>query len=74
VLTAFMLKVQAEARRKVCDSCDQKRTSFGVDLCNKCGCVITFKVKLRESVCPLHKWDSIDAASKNTNPLKPSQA
>lgn len=58
MLTAFMLEAKAKARRRVCDDCPEKRSSFGVDLCGKCGCVLTFKTKLTDADCPLNKWNT----------------
>lgn len=43
-----------EKRLKICDDCeeyikDRKR-------CNKCGCFMTYKAKLKRVSCPLNKW------------------
>ena len=59
MLTAFIIEVQAKARRKVCDACPEKGSTFGVDTCKKCGCVLSFKTKLTDAECPLGKWNNV---------------
>lgn len=74
MLTAFMLKSQAEARKRACLECPEKRVTFGIDMCNQCGCIIAAKVTLRASTCPLNKWSHINEPVANkqiTSPFKP---
>lgn len=45
-----------EERRKICNSCENKKTLVSlVDVCNLCKCPIFKKVK-RENGCPIGKW------------------
>lgn len=67
MLTAFMIDVQAKARRKVCDACLEKGNTFGVDTCKKCGCVLSFKTKLTDAECPLGKWNDVKPTTATSN-------
>lgn len=48
--------LDSEAKMKICNVCPEmyKDVLFG-KRCNKCGCVLKFKVK-SDSECPLGKW------------------
>lgn len=45
-------------RRDICNGCEKKRTEAvtGVELCDKCGCVIKAKTRTLHTSCPLGKW------------------
>lgn len=43
-------------RLAICQSCEHKSTHKIFDLCNLCGCLLTFKSKLPTERCPLRKW------------------
>lgn len=42
-----------EARLKLCQLCEHRNM---VGICNKCGCVISQKVRHVKSSCPISKW------------------
>lgn len=48
----------ANHRRGICASCEKKRIEAvtGVELCDKCGCIIKAKTRLKHATCPLNKW------------------
>lgn len=45
------------ARLSTCKSCPEKKTVAGVDVCNKCDCVLVLKTLIKLAPCPLNKWD-----------------
>jgi len=46
----------SQERYDICMKCAQLNP---IGMCNKCGCVVLFKVKLRGSACPIGKWSAI---------------
>lgn len=46
----------AEKRKDICDSCEEKTTLLGIDKCGVCHCVIQFKVRDANTNCPINKW------------------
>lgn len=49
----FASRSVKEDRRALCNNCEVQN-SHGV--CTACGCVIRWKVLLRESKCPMELW------------------
>lgn len=49
-----------EKRRSICKSCEHYKRK--VDLCGKCGCIVTLKSKFKDALCPLHKWENGDGS------------
>jgi len=45
-----------EKRKKICDTCEHS----GGWICNKCGCILPVKVRIKNSECPLRKWGKIE--------------
>jgi len=45
-----------EDRIELCNSCEYKTSALGVDVCNKCGCVIYLKARMKNAECPMNKW------------------
>lgn len=45
-----------ERRRSICDKCDQKAETLGVDYCKACNCLLDLKTRMSASDCPLKKW------------------
>lgn len=43
-------------RAAICNGCEEKGTHLGVDICNKCKCILPFKTLIKLSQCPLNKW------------------
>jgi hypothetical protein len=48
--------ITRQERIALCNSCPEKGTSVGFDICNKCGCILGFKTFFKLSSCPLNKW------------------
>jgi len=48
---------QAATRLEICAGCNQYDKAN--NLCNKCGCPLSWKPTLRSMVCPLKKWPEI---------------
>ena len=47
-----------EYRMSICNSCE-----FLIELtkqCKKCGCIMPLKTKLKNSSCPIGKWDKVE--------------
>ena len=44
----------AEERLQICKSCEWYRAV--ISQCKKCGCIMKFKVRLKNGKCPLEKW------------------
>jgi hypothetical protein len=45
-----------EVRHSICKSCEHF-TDTPVKMCKNCRCVLAFKITLRSSHCPIHKWE-----------------
>lgn len=58
----FLPKEQAQQRYDICKTC----TSFVAltTQCAECGCFMKLKVKIRESSCPLNKWDQLNTTNE----------
>jgi hypothetical protein len=41
-----------EERAKICETCDRRK----LDICGECFCILTLKVRLPNTGCPLGKW------------------
>lgn len=55
-------KIHAERRYSICEGCEYRKKTLGVDLCSKCGCPLSKKIfssKMSET-CPIGLWDAID--------------
>jgi hypothetical protein len=44
-----------EERKKICDKCEHNGEWF----CKKCGCILSVKVRIKNSSCPINKWRSV---------------
>lgn len=51
-MVIFVSQEDAAARKAICDVCPSKS---GI-LCGECGCIITAKIRVNTSNCPLNKW------------------
>lgn len=53
-----MTGADKQKRIDICNACDQRKVEAftGTVLCNKCGCVISWKTSLVDQSCPLGKW------------------
>jgi hypothetical protein len=45
-----------EKRKKICDTCEHNGEWF----CKKCGCILLVKVKIKNSECPIGKWNKVN--------------
>jgi len=45
-----------EERKQLCDKCEYNGEWF----CKKCGCILPVKVKIKNSECPIRKWNKVD--------------
>lgn len=52
-----IVKVFYEKRRDICNSCEHQRVMIGIKTCMECGCAIWAKTLVRNTKCPLDKWD-----------------
>ena len=51
----------AAKRIEVCNSCEFKKTDFGLNRCSVCGCALRGKVfSPIKGACPKGKWDEVD--------------
>ena len=41
-------------RRSICNGCEARNHTL--DVCTACGCVISAKIRLKESQCPMELW------------------
>lgn len=46
------------SRKALCDMCPEKQTTFNVDYCGKCSCILLFKTAFKYARCPLGKWEA----------------
>lgn len=44
-------------RKNICKQCEHYKVLF----CNKCGCSINLKTRLKKAKCPIDKWGKINA-------------
>jgi hypothetical protein len=51
-----------QARMAVCESCPELTN---LTRCKKCGCFMTFKVKIQNAKCPLGKWPKLEEWTTN---------
>lgn len=42
-----------EKRKQICNLCEYNGEWF----CKKCGCILPVKIKIKQSQCPINKWD-----------------
>jgi len=50
-------KQKAESRYNICNECDSKSISIGIEICSECGCYLKRKVFTQNpNGCPLKKW------------------
>lgn len=50
----FATKKIAKDRLSICNNCEMRNHTLKI--CTICGCVISLKVKLKESSCPMDLW------------------
>lgn len=58
------------ARKLLCNSCENKGSTFGVEVCKLCGCVIAAKSTIRSAECPIGKWKEIPTDEIPNNAIK----
>jgi hypothetical protein len=55
----------ASKRIEICNSCDFKSTTFGINRCSVCGCALKAKIfSPVKGACPKGKWDKVDTTYK----------
>ena len=47
-----------QARRAICNTCEEMTVFIGIQACNKCGCAIWSKTMLSGQKCPMGKWNA----------------
>lgn len=55
----FASKELQQARLILCATCPKKNKFVTTDICSECGCVLTAKVALAKSECPMQRWNSL---------------
>lgn len=46
-----------EKRMLICNKCEYKiKLTKNVDICEKCGCVLRYKARIKDEGCLLKKW------------------
>jgi hypothetical protein len=59
---------QQEERLKICESCEFKTPSVGLEvkscICGKCGCPLFKKTAWATSKCPIDKWGPVDSGQE----------
>lgn len=43
-------------RLDICNKCELYKESFGITVCEACGCYMKMKVKIKQLECPKGKW------------------
>jgi hypothetical protein len=43
-------------RLDICSNCEFYKESFGINVCDVCGCYMSMKVKIKQLECPKGKW------------------
>jgi len=60
----------AAKRIEICNSCEFKKTDFGLNRCSVCGCALRGKVfSPVKGACPKGKWDDVDGCGIDDEPL-----
>ena len=54
----FVTTETKKARLKICNSCNNAKTTLGFYGCNKCGCLLSTKTSLKLEKCPIDKWST----------------
>lgn len=49
----FVSKYKAQERYNICKKCEYLLPTTN---CQKCGCFMKFKVKIKVASCPINKW------------------
>ena len=49
-------KETLEARHKTCNACEYKTSVLGLEQCGKCGCLLSVKLRFKNTYCPIEKW------------------
>ena len=61
-VTGFMgseAKLLSDKRLAICKECPHSRDLYSrgwINYCNKCGCMLKVKTRLKKSQCPIGKW------------------
>lgn len=50
----FVNETVRQERRTLCDQCEVRDTVL--DICTACGCLLSAKIRLKESTCPMELW------------------
>jgi hypothetical protein len=56
IVTDDSVEVIAKERKAICDSCPNKVIQLGLECCGLCHCILEFKTRSLDSVCPDGKW------------------
>ena len=60
----------AAKRIEICNSCDKKVTTLGINRCSVCGCALKGKVfSPVKGACPEGKWDEVDNKNIQIEPV-----
>jgi hypothetical protein len=47
-----------QARRAICNTCEEMTEFIGIQTCNKCGCAVWGKTMMSGQKCPMGKWNA----------------
>ena len=50
------IEILSKERMEICNKCPFKVKQLGLDVCEKCGCILKLKTRSVESKCPENKW------------------
>ena len=54
-------------RRSICNACEFKIETLGVERCGKCGCFLSVKTKFNGMCCPINKWGAEEHVENKVN-------
>jgi hypothetical protein len=52
-------KLLSDKRLAICKECEHSRDMFSrgwINYCNKCGCMLKIKTRIKSNQCPIGKW------------------
>ena len=52
----FVTTETKEARLKICNDCENIKTTLGIISCKECGCLLKAKTSFKIEKCPIGKW------------------
>lgn len=56
-------KKLADERYSICQSCEHRKKSLGIERCNLCGCPLSkkiFTLNMQSDSCPDGRWKDVD--------------